>query len=324
MRRTVLLLLGTALLGFLLWRLGPAEIFRLLGQIGWHSVPIFALYAAYQATRALALRECVLGTPALRFGDALAIRLSGEAVQSLTFTGPLLAEPTKAFLLERHGLTRREGFAATITEYLICTFVTAGMSVAGLLYLVRYLQPSPLVAGVATGMAWGMGAFLAASACAIAFRFYLIGTVISGLARSGVLRGRLRPDMEWINRMEDLLLAILRDRPARFAAILLIEAAAQVFLILEVMWVLRALGLSTPFSHPLVIEATTKFISVAFLFIPMQMGAAEGTYAVVFDTLGLPAAAGFALAFMRRARSLVVASAGLTALAFLSRRQSGF
>jgi hypothetical protein len=45
---------------------------------------------------------------------------------------------------------------------------------------------------------------------------------------------------------------------------------------------------------------------------------------VVFDTLGLPAAAGFALAFMRRARSLVVASAGLTALAFLSRRQSGF
>jgi hypothetical protein len=30
--------------------------------------------------------------------------LSGEAIQSLTCTGPLLAEPTRAWLLERHGL----------------------------------------------------------------------------------------------------------------------------------------------------------------------------------------------------------------------------
>ena len=59
----------------------------------------------------------------LRYGDALAIRLSGEAIQSLTFTGPVLAEPTKAWLLEGRGLTLREGFAATITEYLIYTFV---------------------------------------------------------------------------------------------------------------------------------------------------------------------------------------------------------
>jgi len=59
----------------------------------------------------------------LRYGDALAIRFCGEAVQSLTFTGPLLAEPTKAWLLERRGLTLKEGFAATISEYLICTFI---------------------------------------------------------------------------------------------------------------------------------------------------------------------------------------------------------
>jgi hypothetical protein len=36
----------------------------------------------------------------LRYRDALAIRLSGEAIQSLTLTGPVLAEPTKAWLLE--------------------------------------------------------------------------------------------------------------------------------------------------------------------------------------------------------------------------------
>jgi hypothetical protein len=319
MLRVVFLLLGTALLVFLLRRLGPSEILHVLGQIGWHSIPILLLYAAYQATRALALRACVLQTTLLRYGDALAIRFSGEAVQSLTFTGPLLAEPTKAWLLERNGLTLKEGFAATITEYQICTFVTAGMSIAGLLYVVRQFEPVPVVSGVATAVAYGMVAFLIAAAIAIVRRFYLIGTVITGLARIGVLRGRLRPDMAWINRMEDLLLAVLRDRPGRFAAIALIEAAAQAFLILEVVVVLHALELAAPQSYPFVIEAVTKFISVAFLFIPMQMGVAEGTYAVIFDTLGLPAAAGFTLAFVRRARSLLVAGIGLTMLGLLSR-----
>ncbi len=119
--------------------------------------------------------------------------------------------------------------------------------------------------------------------------------------------------------MEDLLLVVLRDRPARLTTIALVEATAQAFLILELFWLLRALELVTPFTYPFVIEASTKIIGVAFFFIPLQLGATEGAYAVVFDTMALPAAAGFALGFARRARSLVVAGIGLAALALLSR-----
>ena len=73
-------------------------------------------------------------------------------MQSLTFTGPLLSEPTKAWLLEGQGLTLKEGFAATITEYLICSFVTATMSIAGLVYFVVHFAPLSVVAGIATGI----------------------------------------------------------------------------------------------------------------------------------------------------------------------------
>lgn len=97
-------------------------------------MPVLLLGGVHHATRALALHACVLRPGVLRYRDALAIRLSGEAIQSLTFTGPVLSQPTKAWLLEGHGLTLKEGFAATITEYLICSFVTAAMSIAGLLY----------------------------------------------------------------------------------------------------------------------------------------------------------------------------------------------
>jgi hypothetical protein len=314
MRRLVFFLLGTSLLIVLLRQLGAAEILRLLGQVGWYGIPIFLLYAAHVATRALALRACVVRTPALPFGDALAIRLSGEAVESLTLTGPLLAEPTKAWLLERHGLTRMEGYAATLTEYLICTIVAAVMSIAGLLYLVWSFPLSPVVFGIAIGVVCGMGLFLIVAVLAIARRFHLIGAIIEGLARGGLLRGRLRPDMPWIHSMEDLLLAILHDRPGRLAIIVFFEAAAQAFLIFELVVVLHSLQLAVPLLQAFTIEASTKFSGAAFAFIPLQMGAAEGTYAVMFRALGLPTAAGFALAFVRRIRTLLVAGAGLTML----------
>jgi hypothetical protein len=85
-------------------------------------------------------------------------------------------------------------------------------------------------------------------------------------------------------------------------------------------WILRALNIATPAIYPLAIEAATKFITVVFFFMPLQLGTAEGSYALIFGGLGLPVAAGFAVAFFRRFRSLLVASAGLAAMNALTRQ----
>lgn len=321
MLRTVLVLGGTALLALLIWRLGPSDILDAFGRIGWHLVPIILLGAGHHALRALALHTCVLRSGVLRYRDALAIRLSGEAVQSLTFTGPVLSQPTKAWLLEGHGLTLKEGLAATITEYLICAFVAVAMSIAGLVSLIVLFAPPPAVTWFAITIVCVFGAFLIAAAVAIARRFYLIGTIIAGLARFGILRGRLQPDVTWINRMEDLLLIILRDSPARFMVILLIEVAAQALLVAELLWLLRALDIVTPASFAVVIEASVKVIGIAFLFVPLQLGVSEGAYAVVFDVMGLSAAAGFAVAFLRRARAIAIAGVGLATLTVITRHR---
>jgi hypothetical protein len=283
MFRKVLLSAGVVLLIFLLWRLGPSEIVGLLRRIGWYALLVVSLYAAHHAVRALSLHLCVLRRRVLGYHDALAIRLSGEAVHSLTWTGPFLAEPTRAWLLKRRGLTLQEGFAATIILFSV---------------------------------------FLVAAAVAIGARFYLIGTIIAGLAHIGVLRGRLRPDMPWINRMEDLLLAVLRDRPVRVLAVSMLEIVAQALLVVELFWLLHALDMPVTLFYVFVIEASMKIIGVAFPFIPLHVGVAEGGYALIFDVMGLPPVAGFTIAFVRRLRSLLVASVGLTLLALLTRDRS--
>jgi hypothetical protein len=320
MTRIIFLLLGTFVLGLLLWQLGPAEIVRTTVQLGWHSLPILLCYLAYQAARALAFKLSVLRTQDVTFLDALWIRLSGDAVRALTFTGPFLGEPTKAWLLKRRGLTLTEGFAATLAAAVINLVLGAVMGTAGLVYLLRHTALPAPAARATTILVWVNVAFLIAAIAAVVSRRYLIGAILGWLGRAGILWGRLKPDVAAINRMENLLLGILHDRPGRAAAIMLAEIAGQVALVLELTWIMWALEFRTPVMSALVIEAATKFITVFFFFVPLQLGASEGTYAVIFDALGLSAAAGFSISFFRRFRSLLIASVGLAALNTLTRR----
>ena len=321
MLRLALLLGGAALLAALVWHLGPADVIAELGRIGWYFVAAVLLGGAYSVVRALALHACVARPDVVRYRDALRIRLSGEAIQTLTFTGPVVAEPTKAWLLETRGLTLTEGFAATITEYLIYTFVTAAMSITGLLILISTVDASPAFIRLAITIIVLCGLFLLASAVAIWRRFYLIGTIIAILGRAGLLRGRLRPDLRWINGMEDLLLAVLRDSPLRFAAIAGFEVAAQAVLVFELVVLLGALHEPASISSAFVIESSVKFFEFAFLFVPLQLGVSEAAHAMIFELMGLSRSAGFAVAFLRRARSLAIASAGLALLALMTRHR---
>ncbi len=321
MIRALFLVAGIVVLGVLLWHLGPADIARTFAQLGWHALPILVCYGLYQAMRALALKLSILHSRQVSFWDALWIRFSGDAMQALTFSGPFVGEPTKAWLLKRRGLSLAEGFAATLTAAVLNLVVGAVMGSAGLAYLLRHGALPPPAAAAAVALICVNAAFLLAVVAAVGMRYYLIGSAIGWLGRTGILWGRLKPNVEAINTMEDVLLGILHDRPARAAAILLAEAGGQLALVLELAWILRALEIATPAIYPLAIEASTKFITVVFFFMPLQLGTAEGSYAVIFGALGLPVAVGFSVAFFRRFRSLLVASAGLAAMNALTRER---
>ena len=113
-------------------------------------------------------------------------------------------------------------------------------------------------------------------------------------------------------------MSFLHDRPWRVAEVLALEIAAQVLMVAEIWVVLRALGFHLRGVDLLGFEGGVKFIAVAFAFVPGQVGAAEGTYALLAAGLGLPVAAGLTLSLVRRIRGLIVALIGLAAGALLS------
>jgi hypothetical protein len=296
---------------YLLVQLGAAKIFSLLLGVGWYFVVIAAIYGGHQLVRAIAYWKCVTANEPASYWDILRIRLSGEAIQFLTFTGPFLAEPSKVWLLKRRGLSTRHAIAATVSEYLIYTFISAAFGIAGLAYLLINFELSRPALVAAKIVLYAMSTFLFAAICAIVFRIYLIGAIIRGAGKLPLIGKHVRLNGTDVRATEDLLFVVLRDRPRRLLFILAIEVAAQALLVLELFVLLRTTGKPFSLLQPLLIEAATKFVGLAFFFIPAQMGAAEGTYAFIFKTVGLPASAGFALAVARRLRSFLVAGAGL-------------
>jgi hypothetical protein len=303
--RVVPLAMGLVLLSNVAARFGVRDILRLLADLRWSLLPVLALYAGHQASRAAALLLCVRTRTAFRFADAWWIRLSGEAVECLTFTGPLLSEPTKAWLLQRAGLQLSDGLAATLTEYLASMVAAAATAVVGVGYVLAQLHPVGPVRAAAIVVLVSMSVFLGILTAAAATRLRIASSLIKALVR------RTMPRLEAI---EDALIRITRETPRRFASIMLAEFAAQAFLALELWALLLSAHVPCSPMRAALMEGVIKFINAGWFVVPGQLGVAEGSYAVIFSVFGLASVAGVTLSVARRIRTLITALVGLVAL----------
>jgi glycosyltransferase 2 family protein len=311
--RRSLLILGFSVMAVLVWRAGPRVVWAILVRAGWSFLSFLAIYGIHLALRAAALWRTVLGGR-VRFADVFRIRLAGEAVEMLTFTGPFLAEPAKGWLLTRRGLPSADAFAAVVTEYLLYTVASAWLAIGALwLLLARGTLPPRVSSGVALVVALTV-AFLAAFAFATITG---IGLIVPILRASRVLMGASRAGRaaEAFSRIEHAIIQFLHGHRGRLTEVLAIEIAAHVLLVLEIWVVLVTLGVSNSWYRAFVLEGGMKFVPVVFGFIPGQLGALEGAYAMVAGAIGLPPALGLTLALMRRVRDLLTAGAGLVFVA---------
>ncbi len=317
--RLLLLAAGLTVVGVLVWHAGPRLILDMLLRVGWRVPIVAAIFALYLATRALALwRSVPCGS--LRYSDVLRIRLSGDAIEVLTFSGPFVAEPAKGWLLAQSRLAPADAFAAVATEYLLYNVVTSFLAAGSV---------STLLIRGALGAAGEIGAIVVL-AVAIAFLAACVYASVSGtgvivpiLRSTRIVIGQSRAAfiVEKFTPIEERLVTLLHSRHVRLAELLAIESASQVLLMSEIRIVLAALGTSASWGDAFLIEGAVKFIGAAFPSIPGQVGAAEGVYELLAAAVGFPAQTGLTLALVRRLRSVLVAVAGLIVLARFETRE---
>ena len=311
--RLVTVLAGSAVIFWLVSRAGPWVIWSMLRDVGWALVPIAVLYAIHVALRAVAL-WWALPDGLLPLGDILRVRVAGEIVEVFTFTGPWLAEPTKGWLLVRHGLGVADAVGYIALEYLLYTIVAGWMAATAL----AVLWFRPALPGFMAGPVLGIEVvvFAVTVACVHAVltgRGIIASTLRRGGRRGAALAAKVAP-------AEDVLVRFMSTRKARLLEVLVIQVVGHALLAAEIAIVFRELHLPSSFSDPLIFEGATKFIATAFFFVPGQVGAQEGVYTLIAGALGAPAAAGLTLALARRLRNVLVGAVGLLLVSLTSSR----
>src|ERR1700730_16735801 len=235
--RALLLTGGAAVLIVLVARVGPAVIVDMLRRVGWGFAVATILYSAHLAGRAEALWRS-LPVRSLSYRTVLEVRLSGEAVETLTFTGPFLAEPAKGWLLAERGATGADAFGAVAIEYLLYTLASAWMAAVALsVLLTRGVLPGHM-RGPVLGVIAGVGIFTAGVAFAAISG---TGLLVPVVRRAGAIVGRHRAAaaVARIDPVERVLVDFMHCRPGRLAEVIMIEAAGHALLAFEVAAVLR-------------------------------------------------------------------------------------
>jgi hypothetical protein len=274
------------------------------------------IFGAQEAVRAFAVLQVISKGTRPTFKDMLHIRFVGEGVRALTLTGPFLAEPARAWFIKRQGVHSHEAAAATITDFFVHSCVSAMAATAAALYFLdQFPSAGPIRIAVRIFL-YASAGYLLLAAIVLYRRVRFVAPLAGALSRLPLLRHRWSGAPETFLRTEDSILAVLRDQPSTLAKLLLLQVVSHALLLLEVYWALLSMGVTVSAVTAFLSEVLTKLANVVLI-----AGAAEGAYAIVFSALGLPAAAGFTLSLLKRARSLAVALIGIGSLALLTTRR---
>lgn len=302
---------GVALFAWMVYRVGPGVVATGLRQIGWGMVIIAAIAGLRFAARAAAWSLCVDPPHTLRFREAVAAVIAGDALGNATPLGPIVGEPAKAAFV-RQRVPLAHALAALAIENVFYTLSAAAMIAAGMLAL---LFRSDLPDRLREVSELALVAVLALFAIALWLlwrRPAIVSGSIGAVSRpSTTLNSRL----DRVRALERQVYTFAGRRQAAMFPIIGAELLFHALGVVEVyvtLWFLYGQPPSVLTSF--ILETVNRLITVIFKFVPLQVGVNEAGTALVTQVLGLGASTGVTLGVVRKVRMLFWASVGVILL----------
>lgn len=308
-------LIGLALLIYIVNRVGLQPVFDALVRVGFVGfIWVLAISGFRHFLRTIAMRAAV---PAehrrISFSQAFAARLGGEAISFLTFTGPLLGEATKVALLRRK-VPLTYGVPALVVDNLLYNLSVVFFILSGACVMLLSYQLPPPVYYVLLSIAVIAGLGIIAAALAAKRRIMLLTWAIDRLAELRLSPKVILKRRQHIHHIESKVYDFYKHHPGAFFVMIACDLFSHAASVVEVFITLRMLGYTPLVTQAYIIESLTKVVNFVFAFVPGTIGVYEGSTAVILDNLGFAAAAGLALALVRKAAIVFWTSIGLLVL----------
>jgi lysylphosphatidylglycerol synthase-like protein len=302
---------GVALFAWLVWRVGPAEIWVGFRKIGWGIAWILLLGGLRFAARAFAWTLTIEPPYRLGFPDAFVAVVCGDAIGNLTPLGPIVGEPAKVACV-RGRVPIGPAFTALAIENVLYTLSVAAMLAAGTIALLFSVTlPGWLREFSELTLAGIVAMFVAAGWVLWKRPAVISGWLPVALRRSTAVMSRL----DKLRALEDQIYTFTSRRRAVVFPIVCAELAFHALGVAEVhitLWLI--LGGQPPLLISFILEATNRLITVAFKFIPFQVGFGEAGTAFFTGLLGYGPTPGVTLSLVRKARMGVWSLVGMALL----------
>jgi uncharacterized membrane protein YbhN (UPF0104 family) len=307
--KIVFLVLGVALLGVLLYRVGASPILETLRRLAWWQFVLVCLpFAAVMTVDTLGWRFAFARDRA-PFGRLLGARLAGEALNVVTAVGAVGGEAAKAWLVRRD-----VAYEESVPSIIIAkTTITMAQALFLLIGLVVAWLTLPVTSEVLRGMLW----LLLVEVVAVGGFF---GVQVSGaVARGGRLLklAGVITDSAHAETLDRTLREYYLIRWRRLVLSLGFHLLGWLLGALEAVVMLWALDVKASVATATLIEAVGSGVRFATFLVPASLGPFEAANAALFDALGFGAGAGLAFSFVRRARQAVWIGIGIVVLVIM-------
>ncbi len=292
---------GTALFVWYVLSVGPGEIWTGFQKIGWGLAVIVALGGLRFATRAAAWVLCVEPPHRLGFATACVAVVCGDAVGNVTPLGPLASEPTKIACVRSH-IPIGPALTALAIENVIYTLSVGAMIAAGAAALLVSVD-LPVQLREVSQFAIAAIALMFLVAAWVLWRRPAVVTTLLPVARIAGTR------IDKLRTVEREVLTFVSRRRRAIVPLVVLELSFHALGVIEkhlTLWLI--LGAPPPLLSSFIVETADRLITVAFKFLPFQVGVGEAGTGLVTQLLGLGGSAanarltGVTVSIVRKAR----------------------
>jgi uncharacterized protein (TIRG00374 family) len=298
------LLLGLGLFGWFLHRAGWAEIFTVVGRLGWLApvvvLPFFLVYVLDTFGWYLAFGRYTAVRPA--YLTLFRIRWACESINNIIPSGYVGGEALKVYLLHKRGfsgMTASTSVVASKTCQILAEVLFIGLgALAGLTWL-------PAGAGARTGMILiSLGAFTMLGMLFLLQRQGMFSSLDWLFSRLGIRLKALEKHRPNLRKLDDQVYAFYRHDRICFFQTTAAFLVGWFFDTLEIFVVCHLLGLPLAWTEAIAIEAFISVAKAVGIFVPGALGVQESGVILLFEIFGLPVPVAAAYAIVRRGREV--------------------
>lgn len=313
--RYVFFVIGAFLLILLVRKIGIGTILENMKHVGWRFIPILCIGFGWYLLYTLAWKQFLKRlSDGIKFWDLFRIKITGEAVNTLTPANFIGGDPMRIYLLKKN-FPVSEGAASVVVDRTLHSAAILVMIILGI--AASFLAFDRLWDNwVSDNIVYGVP--IAIIVC-VAFMIFimihqrrgLFGLLLTACRRIGIKREFSERTVNRFMELDSHIVDFYNANHRGFLIALACHIAGRLLGVLEIYAIGRAVSDEFTLFTALMLTALAPVINAVFAFVPGAFGVMEGAYSGLLYLLHIDPAVGITIQIAKRVRAAFWIGLGL-------------